>query len=391
MAKKVLFISHDALRTGAPIVFLHFLRWFKENTKIPFKIILRNGGPLEPEFAALAPVLVLNSSPLQNPPQKKLPQRIINRLRKPPTLDGLLQEFVTGEDIGLIYSNTITNHAVLSQLAFLQCPIISHIHELESWIYRVGAANINITNTLTTHFIAVSNAVKDNLVTHHAIPDDRIDVIYGFVPMDSLTPEAAQQKRQVIRRSLNIPENAFVVGGSGTLDWRKGSDLFVQLARTVRAQYRDAPIYFLWLGGDEKQSKLRFFELQYDLRKLNLENVVYLISSKPNPLDYFTAFDIFALLSREDPYPLVCLEAASLEKPILCFDQAGGEKEFVEEDCGFVIPYLDIATAAEKVHLLFENPALRQQLGQQAAQKGRERHAVAPSAAQIMQVIQRFL
>ena len=41
---------------------------------------------------------------------------------------------------------------------------------------------------------------------------------------------------------------------------------------------------------------------------------------------------------EEDPYTLVCLEAAALEKPYVCFEGAGGSPEFVEEDCGFVVP-----------------------------------------------------
>jgi hypothetical protein len=107
MKKTILFISHDALRTGAPIVFLNFLRWFKENTDIPFKILLRNGGPLESEFAKLAPTIVYNQDYLTRF------QGILRRL-------GLwsperrLRQFLGNDEIGLIYSNTITNHTVLS-------------------------------------------------------------------------------------------------------------------------------------------------------------------------------------------------------------------------------------------------------------------------------------
>ena len=39
---RVLFISHDAYRTGAPMVLLHFIRWFKENTDVPFEILLND-------------------------------------------------------------------------------------------------------------------------------------------------------------------------------------------------------------------------------------------------------------------------------------------------------------------------------------------------------------
>ena len=58
--KKVLFISHDATRTGAPTVFLHFLKWVKANTDISFRILLGNGGDLESEFKAVAPVMLFN-------------------------------------------------------------------------------------------------------------------------------------------------------------------------------------------------------------------------------------------------------------------------------------------------------------------------------------------
>jgi len=51
---KVLCVGHDATRTGAPILFLTLLRWFKENTPLQLEILLKNGGVLEPEYARVA-------------------------------------------------------------------------------------------------------------------------------------------------------------------------------------------------------------------------------------------------------------------------------------------------------------------------------------------------
>jgi glycosyltransferase involved in cell wall biosynthesis len=385
MKKTVLFISHDASRTGAPIIFLNFLRWFKGKTDIPFKILLRNGGPLESDFASLAPTMIFN------PDYPTLTQRIMQRfgLWYP---EKQFHPFLSNDDIGLIYSNTITNHAVLSQLSlFLQCPVISHVHELDYWIYRTGIENFEITRALTSHFIAVSNAVKENLIAHHNIDEACISTVYAFVITATPDHEQALKRQHEIRHQLNIPLDAFIVGASGTLDWRKGADLFIQLAHTIRRKNLEAPIYFLWLGGDENQEHHRFYELRHDLKKLNLDRTTIFLGNQPNPLDYFAVFDVFALMSREDPYPLVCLEAASLEKPILCFDLAGGEQEFVEGDCGFIVPYLDIETMAAKVYLLFESPELRTAIGQRAAEKVKEKHDIKSSASQILEIIQRFL
>jgi glycosyltransferase involved in cell wall biosynthesis len=71
---------------------------------------------------------------------------------------------------------------------------------------------------------------------------------------------------------------------------------------------------------------------------------------------------------------LVVLEAAMLSKPILCFDKAGGAKDFVETDCGSIIEYLDVENAANKMVELKENPVLRKQMGDAARKKVLERH-----------------
>ena len=109
--------------------------------------------------------------------------------------------------------------------------------------------------------------------------------------------------------------------------------------------------------------------LRSDLRLLALEDRVHFVGNKPNPLDYSSLFGVFALVSREDAFPLVMLEAASLGKPIVCFADSGGATEFVNNSCGFVVPYLGIEAMAAKVLELLESVSLRRSLGEQAAKK----------------------
>jgi len=108
-------------------------------------------------------------------------------------------------------------------------------------------------------------------------------------------------------------------------------------------------------------------------------------------VDYFAAADVFALTSREDPYPLVCLEAAALAKPIICFADAGGMPEFVEEDCGFVVPYLDVEAMADRVIALLDSAECRLTMGANARRKVAERHDISVSAPRIMEIIERTI
>ena len=53
----------------------------------------------------------------------------------------------------------------------------------------------------------------------------------------------------------------------------------------------------------------------------------------PRPFDHYGAFDILAMVSREDPFPLVNLECAALGVPVVCFDAAGGSGDRCIDCC----------------------------------------------------------
>ena len=381
MKKEILFISHYAGRTGAPIVFLNFLRWFKENTNIPFRIILKNTGELESEFSKLAPTLVFEQSP-----QYGLYFRTKRYFGFVDTPEKKLKKWLGKSEIGLIYSNTLTNSRLLEILTFLKCPVITHVHELEYAIRLfAGLEQIEQLKKHTTHYIACAEAVKSNLINNHKIPSTDVTVIHEFI---SVQPNLTDQSQKILHDQLKLPNDAFIIGASGTTDWRKGAELFIQLAHIVKRRIEGAVIHFVWIGG--QCEGIEYFALEQDIYKAGLSGIVHFIGSKPNPLDYFIGFDIFALMSREDPYPLVCLEVASLGKPIICFDKAGGEPEFVEDDCGFVVPYLNLDVMVDRIIELYQLPSIRQQLGENAAKKVRERHDIETEAPKILKVIEQY-
>jgi len=231
--------------------------------------------------------------------------------------------------------------------------------------------------------------VRENLM-RHAIADEKITVQHGFIPIPVLSAEEIAAKRVAVLRELGLPAEAFIVGASGTLNWRKAPEIFVQLAKAVARLDRDRSAHFVWVGGASKDAP-EVFRLNYDIEKLCVADRVHFIAHTPNPLDYFSAIDVFAMVSREDPYPLVCLEAASVGKPIICFADAGGMPEFVEDDCGGVVPYLDIDRFAKRVIELSSDRGLTSRLGENAYRKVRTRHDIERSAPELSKLIDGFL
>ena len=114
--------------------------------------------------------------------------------------------------------------------------------------------------------------------------------------------------------------------------------------------------------------------LKHDCRGLGAADRVHFVDTQPDPSRLFMALDVFAMVSREDPYPLVTIEVAAMAVPIVCFDQAGGSQELVEEDGGFVVPYLDTLAMADRVLELASAPELRERLGNRVREKVIERN-----------------
>lgn len=384
MKKTIVFISHDATLTGAPIVLLHLVRWLKQYKKLNIVLLLRNGGVLQSEFEAVSNTFVWNkdgaTSTWENRwerwsgTKRKHQRNILNQLKK------------LAPD--LLYANTVVSAALGVELSqTLRCPVVCHVHELELVIRQcVGVQEFTELSTHIKAFFAASSAVAANLTKSYTIPTASITKVHEFVPvLDNI--QFAEAGR-LVRKELGIGQDKMLVIASGTLEWRKSPELFIQLAQQVQQAGGEMP-YFIWVGGD-LTSEFGIRSL-YDLARTGLESHVKFLGARKNVHAYMSASDIFVLTSREDAYPLVCLEAASLGKPILCFADSGGMPEFVENDCGIIVPYLRIDLLAQAIIQLRDDRAKLQQFGANAAYKMRAKHTVDIAAQQIYSLLEEIV
>jgi glycosyltransferase involved in cell wall biosynthesis len=357
----ILFVCHEASRTGAPVFLLQLIRFLSTRLDLDFVILLRRGGDLEPEFRKFGQTIVMSN---------------------PDRLDPLILHALRKRTIKLVYSNTITNGFVQRQLKRLGCPILCHVHELAYSIGNFYEDNLKHILDTTTKFLAGSGAVASNLQEQLHLPAERIIVAYPFLSDER--PTDGQQ----LDRPLPLPTEAIVVGACGLIGWRKGPDLFLQAARRVLADTTQ-PVVFVWVGGP--LSRGDHLHLHYEAEMMGIEKQVIFTGNVPSHLPYFAQFDIFVLPSREDPFPLVALDAAALGMPIVCFEKAGGTPELVERDAGIVVPYLDTECMADAIRKLIEDKALRQQLGERARQKVVQRYDIAGGGEHIARIIETFL
>jgi glycosyltransferase involved in cell wall biosynthesis len=238
------------------------------------------------------------------------------------------------------------------------------------------------------HLIAVSNAVANHYVRDYGFPAEKVST-FTLIDHDHIDEILKKAQRDLLEKIYNIPHDAVIIGGCGNAEWRKGNDIFNWIARRVIQKTSPLPVYFVWVGAGPQHE---IYELiKSDIHLMGLEERIILIPPTPQALDYISRFDVLMLSSREDPYPLVVLEAALNETPVVCFDGAGGAPELIESDAGFVVPYMDISAASEAIIKLILDPNMRETMGRKGREKVLERHNTDKSVSKIETIIQKYL
>lgn len=353
---KILFISHDASRTGAPRVLLGLLNWIKDNHPyIKIYCIALKGGETEDEFRKVS-VSFNNLSAFTEQEDtffddlKKRVKKKIGLYRSRPHPREEFIKALVKENFDLIYANTVISIPLAYQIKeqLPQTKFIAHIHELSS-IISLFLPDIKSYFPFIDSIIVPSDLTKKHLIKKFSCPSQKINKVYEFTSLEF--------KDQVKNKS------EFTVGGVGTVHWRKGSDLFVQVAQQIFKKHPKLNIKFEWIGSiSEKESII----IEADIEKAGLNNKVSFLGAKANPEQYYANFDIFLLPSREDPFPLVAIEMGMLGKPIICFENATGTEEVVKLGGGFILPYLDVEAMAEKIIVYYQNRRMIESDGNKA-------------------------
>lgn len=357
--RKILVISHDVTQTGAPLLLLHLLSLLKENG-VRLNILVRNkSGQLAGAFKELSQTFGFMPRIFNHTLKSRIKYILLGKYEP---FD--IQSYT--KDIDVVLNNTITNGAVLSFIKkSYKGKIITYIHELEF----VAANNRSSVETIThtDHFLVPCEVVKKLLMNRYGVPASKISLLHYYLPD---TKFSEQGNFAFARRySISAP---FVIGMAGSLNWRKGYDLFLQVARIFYNKWPLANAQFVWVGADEANIETK--EIAFDIDKMNLNDKVKVLPVLNDMSDFYDCISILLLTSREDTYPMVMLEAAAHQRATVCFENAGGANEFIEGGNGIAIKYGEIEEMASIIYDLLNHPDKATEMGKSAKRKVETHH-----------------
>ena len=364
---RLLVVGHAATRSGSPKVLLGVLRWLAANTDFEITLAFGEGGPLVDEARRYVSTIKILSE-LRAGYALRIATFLAMRLRAKAVETRLRKRIA---DIAkmptapyeLVYVNSVPSLRYLTHDAGVSPPLVLHVHELAYILASSLPGDNEALIHLADQYIAVSNPVRQMLVDEYDISPATVEVITGFLPDDEA--EGAVRTRSAARAELGLDPEVPVVLGCGAVDWRKGIDIFIATAAKVTRQPSPRPIHWCWVGyGDD----LLRHAAQLEIAKAGLDGVVTLVPEHADPAIFYEAADMLLLSSREDPYPLVVLEAALRERPVICQAGSGGAVGFVSRGAGIVVRYLDIDALAEAVLRILASPSLAAEMGRRGRQ-----------------------
>ncbi|MCC5953093.1 MAG: glycosyltransferase family 4 protein [Acidimicrobiia bacterium] len=389
--RRMLAVTHEASRTGAPMVLLRLLEWLHARGGVDIEVLALRGGPLLDQFARVGPVHLVDAHGTDttvrrvelgmgrvglDAPAERL--RLARLRRATRELRGF----------DLLYVNSATSAVALRVLPEVPHSVVSHVHELDSAFNRwMDDADRRAMLAATSAFVVAADCVGDNLVRTHGVDPARVHRCYEFIDL----PEPTNEGMAAARNAVGVGPDDLLVGAVGTADWRKGTDLFLQMAARVRRVAPDLAVRFAWVG---KQYVHDAPHQRADLERLGLGDVATFVGEVADPASYVASFDLFCLTSREDPYPLVSLEAGALGVPVVTFDNGGmvelaaaGEGEPLL-DC---VDYLDVEAMADVVVARLRDKADRQRRGARLRDWVVAHHRSEVGAAEVGEVLQGLL
>ena len=366
---KILFVSHDAHPNGAQNLLLTLTSWLKENGLADPRFILAGPGALTEEFLRIGPVLRWDTD---------------RRRKSTPDVTLRLLRSFCGNDLAAVYLNSAASGHVIEMTKHLQVPQIVHVHELEKSIERwVGANKMSALRDHAQVFVAASAPVADNLHERHGISRERLKVVDAFIRCTGIR-SISDSERRGCKSALGLNPDAKLVLGCGTTDWRKGPDLFVQVAKAIHRNHR-GPVQFIWVGAETERGEIS--KLEHLANSAGVGKQVRFVGGVSTPLPFMVAADVFLLPSREDPFPLVCLESADCGVPTICFAEAGGMPDFVGSGCGVVVPHFDVQQMAGELSSLLNDETRTRRLGEQAREKVRSQLDVSVKGQEIYEIL----
>jgi len=341
--KRILFFTKDLNRTGAEIILFNIVESLDRSEFDIGVVISHKGGDLIDNLPKDISLFYLESKfNLWDKIRFHLGEDVmLNRLKR------IENEFKSD----IWYINTVDNAYLLKYRKHFSIKTCLHVHEYLYNFEQIASQEINLLIDQADQVIGCSVLVeklfKPLIGSKYITFQSAIDTRYIDRCLTEITPKSGNKKRII---------------SSGTLCYRKGLDIFLELSTF----FNDTNVEFIWLGKWPNNGYAELLKNKIDAGEF--PNVQIL--DQLNHQEYYQTMqsaDLFLSCSREESMGLVMMEAIYCGVPVLATD-SGGSSLIVNDQNGKVCFDFRPDTLAQEIQGLlnrpFEKLAMRKSISQ---------------------------
>lgn len=350
VSKRLLFVSHQLSRTGAPLVLLDMIKLYKENGYQVDVISMLDGELRE----------VIEQDGIS----VEIWESIYDQKEA-------FLELARGYDA--VICNTLITYEAILVLNRTDIPVIWWLHEGRQYFeYFQSVIPDFKTIGSNIHTYAVGHYVQEVIrsIYHTEVPILHFAVMDTFDSHSKITYTSGDKVRFLT---------------AGTYSGVKAQDILAEAIRLLPQDYL-ARCEFSFCGNEEMVDE----EIYRSFVKLceDYPNVMNLHKlSREETMAAMQEADCLIVPSRIDPIPTVAVEIMMNHKPCLCTDVCGIAHYITDSENGFTVPVEDAKTLSEKICYIIDHKSSLKEIGEAGRKIYEEHFSKEVVEEQMLQVI----
>ncbi len=206
--------------------------------------------------------------------------------------------------------------------------VLSTIHNVYEGEWR-RTALYGLTDGLSIHTTAVSDAVANRYIQIGAAPQKKCSVVTNGIDLDEFDPVRVSQS--LSREHIHAPGD-FIWLAAGRMVPAKDFDNLLTAFKRVCAETQTQ----LWIAGGLSEGEHMRNDGNRPSTESPVSDRVRWLGHCDNMAETFAACDAFVLSSAWEGMPLVVGEAMAMQKPVVATD-VGGVRQLLA-DAGVIVP-----------------------------------------------------
>lgn len=354
---RIAFIAHDCSLFGAQRSLLSLLLNLDRNKFDPIVIIPYEGPFADIVRKANIPCHTAKMSRWIRTAIEKKGLYVLRFLISAPRRIYHLWKLLNSLHVDIVYTNTIVNID-----GALAAKLLGKKH---IWHLREGVrGNKQLSSCFPVSFIpGIIRFLSDQIIVnsqwlniHSFGRKSSGKIVYNGINPSTFSTFYGSEND--IRRDLGIPDTSQLIVSIGSIDPRKGHDIFIKASEFICRESDN--VYGLIVGGGETvyENYLRGL-----IQQRRLHNKVFFLGWRNDVPLIIAQCDALVLASEQEPFGRVLIEAMALKKPIVATKSGGPEEIVVDGETGYLVPVHDPAAMANSIMMLLSNKDLCAKMG----------------------------